>query len=104
MLAQSREQQAEMMKEITWQGQTVPVKNEKVRVFILRSQESSREIEQADSFEQKMELYDSLLMACKDAQQIIKDELKTDSVGAHLVGANCVYDVHCVIGERETVP
>ena len=80
MLAQSREQQAEMMKEITWRGQTIPVKNEKVRVFILQSQESSREIERAESFEQKMELFDSLLMACKDVQQIIKDELKTDGV------------------------
>ncbi|XP_062507842.1 signal recognition particle subunit SRP68-like [Corticium candelabrum] len=78
VLAQSREQQAEMMKEITWRGQTIPVKNEKVRVFILQSQESSREIERAESFEQKMELFDSLLMACKDVQQIIKDELKTD--------------------------
>eukprot|EP00118_Oscarella_pearsei_P017162 m.169314 g.169314 ORF g.169314 m.169314 type:complete len:591 (+) comp38984_c0_seq2:48-1820(+) len=81
VLAQSRAQQAETMKEIKWCGQTVPVKNEKVRVFILRTQESGQEIQRADSFEQKMELYDSLLMACKDAQQVIKDELKTDEKG-----------------------
>ena len=57
------------MKEITWNGQTVPVKNEKVRVFILRTLESDQEIVRAETFEQKIELYDSLLMACKDAQQ-----------------------------------
>ncbi|XP_065846752.1 signal recognition particle subunit SRP68-like [Oscarella lobularis] len=79
VLAQSRAQQAETMKEITWHGQTVPVKNEKVRVFILRTLESDQEIVRAETFEQKMELYDSLLMACKDAQQVIRDELKTDA-------------------------
>ena len=68
-MAQSRAQQAETMKEITWNGQKVPVKNEKVRVFILRTLESDQEIVRAETFEQKIELYDSLLMACKDAQQ-----------------------------------
>jgi signal recognition particle subunit SRP68 len=69
---------AQRHEEITWRGQTIPVKNEKVRVFILRSQQSSREIEQADSYEEKMKVFTSLLMDCQDAQQIIKDELKAD--------------------------
>ena len=76
MLAQSHE-------EVTWRGQTIPVKNEKVRVLILRSQQSSREIEQADNYEEKMKVFTSLLMECQDAQQIIKDELKADSVQSH---------------------
>jgi signal recognition particle subunit SRP68 len=75
---------AQRHEEITWRGQTIPVKNEKVRVFILRSQQSSREIEQADSYEEKMKVFTSLLMDCQDAQQIIKDELKADGVRSHV--------------------
>ena len=79
-MAQTREKEAATLTEVRWCGRTVPVKIEKVRAFILRAQQSAREMVHADSLESKMALYENLLMECKDATQAIKDELKSDTV------------------------
>ena len=70
------------MTEVSWRGHTVPVKNEKVRSFILHAQQSARELDRAETLDSKLTLYDNLLMECKDALQAIKDELKGDTVSA----------------------
>ena len=70
------------MTEVSWRGHTVPVKNEKVRSFILHAQQSARELERANTLDSKLTLYDNLLMECKDALQAIKDELKGDTVSS----------------------
>ena len=80
VIAQTREREAAAMTEVSWCGRCVPVKNEKVRSFILHSQQCARELERADTLDSKLTLYDSLLMECKDALQAIKDELKGDTV------------------------
>ncbi|XP_022780603.1 signal recognition particle subunit SRP68-like [Stylophora pistillata] len=79
VIAQTREREAAAMTEVSWCGRCVPVKNEKVRSFILHSQQCARELERADTLDSKLTLYDSLLMECKDALQAIKDELKGDT-------------------------
>ncbi|XP_067044030.1 signal recognition particle subunit SRP68-like [Acropora muricata] len=79
VIAQTRDKEAASMTEVTWRGRTVPVKNEKVRSFILHSQQSARELDRADTLDSKLSLYDSLLMECKDALQAVKDELKGDT-------------------------
>ena len=80
IIAQTRDKEAAAMTEVSWRGHTVPVKNEKVRSFILHAQQSARELERADTLDSKLTLYDNLLMECKDALQAIKDELKGDTV------------------------
>ncbi|RMX59028.1 hypothetical protein pdam_00022032 [Pocillopora damicornis] len=79
VIAQTREREAAAMTEVSWCGRNVPVKNEKVRSFILHSQQCARELERASTLDSKLTLYDSLLMECKDALQAIKDELKGDT-------------------------
>lgn len=79
IIAQTRDKEAAAMTEVNWRGHTVPVKNEKVRSFILHAQQSARELERADTLDSKLTLYDNLLMECKDALQAIKDELKGDT-------------------------
>ena len=86
MIAQTRDKEAAGMTEVSWRGHTVPVKNEKVRSFILHAQQSARELDRAETLDSKLTLYDNLLMECKDALQAIKDELKGDTVSA----ADCV--------------
>ena len=80
VIAQTRDKEAAAMTEVSWCGRNAPVKNEKVRSFILHAQQSARELERADTLDSKLTLYDSLLMECKDALQAIKDELKGDTV------------------------
>ncbi|XP_028395566.1 signal recognition particle subunit SRP68-like [Dendronephthya gigantea] len=78
VISQTREKQASSLTEITWKGKSVPVKNEQVRSFILHSNESQQEVERAGDFENKMAVYDQLLMECKDGLQSLKDEMKPD--------------------------
>lgn len=89
VIAQTRDKEASAMTEVSWRGHTVPVKNEKVRSFILHAQQSARELDRADTLDSKLTLYDNLLMECKDALQAIKDELKGDTVSlCHLFVEN----------------
>ena len=88
VISQTREKQASALTEITWKGKTVPVKNEQARSFILHSNESQEEVERAGSFENKMAVYDQLLMECKDGMQSLKDEMKPDQVSR--IGPICM--------------
>ncbi|XP_023231585.1 signal recognition particle subunit SRP68-like [Centruroides sculpturatus] len=78
LIAQTREKQAATLSEVTWLGRTVPVRQEKVRVFLLNVQESEVEVNKAPDLEAKIAVYERLLLECKDALQVIKDELKSD--------------------------
>lgn len=66
--------------EVSWRGKTVPLRNEKARVFILRIQDKNSEIERQESFEKKMEVFDNLLMESKDALQEVKEEISSEMV------------------------
>ncbi|KXJ06382.1 Signal recognition particle subunit SRP68 [Exaiptasia diaphana] len=79
VLAQTREKEAESMTEVTWRGRSIPVKNEKVRAFILHAQQIARELDSAEDADSKMSMYEELLMESKDALQAVKDELKGDT-------------------------
>ncbi|XP_071952925.1 signal recognition particle subunit SRP68-like isoform X2 [Antedon mediterranea] len=78
LLAQTREKQAATLSEVTWRGRTVPVKSEQIRGFFLSVQETDKEVTAAPDVESKISVYESLLMGCKDALQILRDELKAD--------------------------
>lgn len=58
----------------------MPVKNEPVRLFLLNLQEGSNEIESADSSDNKISIYESLLKECIDTQQVLRDSLQEDAV------------------------
>ncbi|XP_077979719.1 signal recognition particle subunit SRP68-like [Glandiceps talaboti] len=78
LIQQTREKQAATLSEVTWRGRNVGVKQEVVRVFLLNVQESEDEMSTAADIESKVSIYDSLLMECRDALQVLRDELKTD--------------------------
>ncbi|XP_038068371.1 signal recognition particle subunit SRP68-like [Patiria miniata] len=78
LLAQTREKQALTLSEVTWRGRLVPVKNEQVRVFLLSCEENEKQLKSSNDPESQMSIYESLLMECKDALQILRDEMKAD--------------------------
>ena len=53
------------------------VKQEKVRGFLLREQEFADELKNAE-YESKIEAFESLLLNCKDAIQVLRDDLVED--------------------------
>ena len=54
------------------------VKHEKVRLFLLSHQESEQELAKTEEAEAKIEIYESLLLDCKDGLQALRDELLED--------------------------
>lgn len=78
LISQTMEKQAATLSEVTWRGRTIPVKHEKVRVFLLNVQESEEEVQRATDSASKISVYESLLMECKDVSQLLRDELHAD--------------------------
>ena len=78
LINQTREQQAATLQDVEWRGRKMAVKHEKVRMFLLSQQESDQELAKAEQPEDKIEIYESLLLDCKDALQVLRDELLED--------------------------
>lgn len=76
VLTDLRKKESESMREITWNGKAVPVKNEKLRELVLAAQDSIFQIEKIGSLASKLELYDKTFITYNDALNIIRDELR----------------------------
>ncbi|XP_006886257.1 PREDICTED: signal recognition particle subunit SRP68 isoform X2 [Elephantulus edwardii] len=75
---QTRAKQAATMSEVEWRGRTVPVKIDKVRIFLLGLADNKAAIAQAESEETKERLFESMLSECRDAIQAVREELEPD--------------------------
>lgn len=81
-LAQVREKEADKLQDVDWHGHAVPVRNESVRVFLVHVQDSRHELERATTYEERMQVFDDLLLDCQQAMQSLSDDIKADtSVG-----------------------
>ena len=78
LVAQTKEEQASSLQEVEWRGRRMAVRQEKVRRFLLSHQESDSELERADDAEARCQVFESLLLECKDALQVLKEELVED--------------------------
>ncbi|XP_054721035.1 signal recognition particle subunit SRP68-like [Uloborus diversus] len=76
LIAQTREKQAVTLSEVEWQGRKIPVRHEKIRLFLLNVQDAQVQVEQALDLQAKIEVYERLLLDCKDALQVVRDEMK----------------------------
>jgi len=77
-IKETREKLSSSFGEVTWRGKTVPVRNEKARVFIMQIQDKEGELERRNTFEEKMEVFDNMLMDCKDTLQVVNTEINTE--------------------------
>merc|ERR1712223_971815 len=78
LINQTREEQAATLQEVEWRGRKLPVKQEKIRIFLLREQEFTETEVQGKSYPDQLSAYESLLMDCKDALQTLRDDLIED--------------------------
>ena len=92
LINQAKQEQAATLQEVEWRGRKMAVRQEQVRLFLLREQEfDGGELENArtagrqasaaaEAHEAVVEAYESLLMDCKDAVQALKADLVEDPV------------------------
>ncbi|XP_063853403.1 signal recognition particle subunit SRP68-like [Scylla paramamosain] len=79
LLASARERQANTLSEVTWKGRTLAVKHEKVRLFLVNEGLIHEELARTEEANERVRLLDRLLMECKDAIQLVRDDLKADA-------------------------
>lgn len=75
LIAQTREKQAASLLEVTWRGRTVPVRLEKIRIFLLAYQGLEASLAKASDFDAKLSAYEGILLDCKEAIQSLKEDL-----------------------------
>lgn len=80
LIAQTREKQAASLLEVTWRGRTVPVRHEKVRVFLLAVQGLEASLAKASDDEARLSVYETTLLDCKEGIQTQKEELQAANV------------------------
>ncbi|XP_069785096.1 signal recognition particle subunit SRP68 [Narcine bancroftii] len=78
LLTQTRAKHAATMSEVEWRGRVIPVKIDKVRIFLLGLADNEAAIAQSTTNEAKERLYESLLSECRDAIQAVREELRID--------------------------
>lgn len=71
---------ASSLTEVQWQGKSIPVKNERIRVSLIKLNQLVSEVGRTEEREKKMTLFERLLMECQDSTQLVRDELNQDSV------------------------
>ena len=71
---------ASSLTEVQWQGKSIPVKNERIRVSLIKLNQLVSEVGRTEEREKKVTLFERLLMECQDSTQLVRDELNQDSV------------------------
>ena len=82
-MSKTQEKAATSLSEVTWREQRLPVRNEKLRVGLIKLQQLEGELRgrrTAEGDEGKMEMYEQLLMECQDAMQIVREDIATETV------------------------
>ena len=83
VLSKTQEKAAMSLSEVTWRDQRLPVRNEKLRVELIKLQQMEGELRGRQSAEEgteKMELYEQVLMECQDAMQIVREDIAVETV------------------------
>lgn len=84
LIRETREQQAATLQEVEWRGRKMAVSQDKARSFLLREKEFLGEISggpdanEEVTTDEKISAYESLLMDCKEAIEVLKKDLIED--------------------------
>jgi len=84
LIRETREQQAATLQDVEWRGRKMAVLQDKARTFLLREKEFMSEISGGSddkedmSTDDKISAYESLLMDCKEAIEVLKKDLIED--------------------------
>lgn len=84
LIRETREQQAATLQDVEWRGRKMAVIQDKARTFLLREKEFLSEISEVSdenaerTTDDKISAYESLLMDCKEAIEVLKKDLIED--------------------------
>lgn len=82
---QAKEKRAEEIMEFTWQNMKIIVRNEKIKLFLLSIKSLDETVAKAENIQAQITLIEQMLIDCRDAVTIARDELKANSTGNSLL-------------------
>ena len=74
LIAQNRGRQSGS--EISWLGKTIPIKNQKVRVLLISSDEVMKQLDSVSTADAKLEVLENTLNMLREAGQLVQEEIK----------------------------
>lgn len=77
LISQTRQKQAATLSEVTFRGRTIPVKSEKVRVFLLAHQEAEASLASGETTDRQA-ILEKIIDEVKDALIALQEEMKAD--------------------------
>ncbi|GAV09756.1 hypothetical protein RvY_19242 [Ramazzottius varieornatus] len=75
LIAQNRGRQSGS--EVSWLGKTIPIKNQKVRVLLISSDEVMKQLDTVKTADAKLEVLENTLNMLREAGQLVQEEVKT---------------------------
>jgi len=96
LIAATRQKEAASVSEfpVTWRDRTVLVTHDKVRMFLMSLRDHDSDVTKAATNQAKIAITETLLFNCKDAMQVLRDELKTDPSFSMRTGSESISDIH----------
>ena len=79
------QRRSEVLCDVEWRGQAIPVRPDRVRGFLLSEQQLDMSLGRATDSSAKITLLETLLMDCKDAIAAVRDEMKADVVSKYII-------------------
>lgn len=78
LINQTKNQSLEAFKSIEWRGKKITVRSEKIRLFLVSMQSVNETIQNTTDNQEKIKMIEQILIDCKDAIIMLKDEVKQD--------------------------
>lgn len=91
VLEDARKQQGQSIEEISWQGQSISIKSQKLRIALLKAKDAQFEMNQLEimtNLDRKNEQFDKLFAIYNEALQALKDEAASNATAAATTAAS----------------
>ncbi|GLV32934.1 Signal recognition particle 68 [Carabus blaptoides fortunei] len=91
LMVQAQEKRSEDIMEVTWHGLNVIVRPEKVKLFLLSIKDLDESLARAEDLQARIALIEQLLIDCRDAVSVAREELRVGATGAQLLLTYLLY-------------
>lgn len=85
LISQTKEKTAAVLHEIKWFGIKVPVRIERVRLFLLSIEGLDKSLEHAEDVQAKIKLLENMFMDLRDVIALTREEARNDNVDLQLL-------------------
>lgn len=91
LTSQAKEKRAEEIMEVKWQGMKVLIRNEKIKLFLISIKNLDETISKAENTQARIDILEQMLVDCRDAVSVARDEVRLGTTGSQLLLTYLLY-------------